>query len=242
MKRKAILIGAPDVEPELPGVDIDLRDMKTYLKSNLGGAWRDDEVVTLRNPNKLRVLCELIRARDADYVFILFAGHGEHHVGENLSETVVFLQEDQKMKVSDINPDNKRHLLVVDACRGIVEIRKSFQKMAKSESIALERASYVDFRLAFDNAVMSAPEGRIVIYACDINQTAGDNGEGGIFTQSLLRSPTFFHNTNSYGCTVVDCNESFKVAKEVTYDQNAPQSPVLDAGRRMKFYPFSIVT
>ncbi|PNH99248.1 caspase family protein [Vibrio diazotrophicus] len=244
MKRKAILIGSPNVKPELPGVDIDLRDMSEYLQSNTGGAWKKDEITVLRNPSKLTVDVQLLLSRDADYVFILCAGHGEHHIGANLSESVIYLQENEKMKITDINPKNKRHLVVVDACRGIVRINEDLQKMAlnaKSESMMFGSVSNVDFRAEFDNAVMAAPEGRIVMYSCDIDQTAGDHGEGGVFTQSLLRSPAYFNNANSYGCTVVDCNESFNIAKTVTYKQNAPQSPVLDAGRRMKFYPFSIV-
>lgn len=49
MKRKALLIGAPEdgESPSLDGVIVDVDRFHQYLRTPLGGAWRDDEALTV---------------------------------------------------------------------------------------------------------------------------------------------------------------------------------------------------
>lgn len=242
--RKAILIGSPSVKPELPGVKIDIEDIKKFLLSNEGGAWKSSEIFTLIDPSINLVNAHIALAKDADYVFITCSGHGEHQVGQSLSETVMHLNEKETIPIVSINPKNKRHLVIVDVCRNLVRIdrAKLFAESKFAKGIALDSAKMViDYRKVFDDAVMNTAEGRIVAYSCDINQSAGDDGSGGVFTQALLNAPKRFSPTNnSYG--IVNISQAFDVAKEVTYRENAPQSPVFNAGRRMNFFPFAIVS
>lgn len=241
--RRAILIGAPSVKPELPGVTRDVEDIRNFLCSNKGGAWRQNEVLTLLDPTKMDVLKAIRESEDIDYVFITCSGHGEHQIGASSlgGQTVMHLNEKETISIDSVNPKNRRHLVVVDVCRNLVKITAKLEKALESLSLRLESTQYVDYRKAFDDAVMNTSEGRIVAYSCDINQSAGDDGNGGVFTQALLDSPTQFrkHANNNYG--IVDINQAFERAKSETYRINAPQSPVFNAGRRREFFPFAVI-
>ena len=240
MTRKALLIGSPNgPDPELPGVDVDLRSIREFLLSARGGAWYGHEITLLRNPNKASVNTELERSRSADYVFITCSGHGEHHVYNNFDDTILCLNKTEEMYISEINPRNKRHLVVVDACRKIVKIvlleksllaAKAYEFYESPEDLARART-------LFDNAVASSTEGRIALYSCQKNQAAGDDGNGGVFTQSLLIAGKELKKKPT---GIVDINEAFEYAKDMTYRLNAPQSPTINAGRRRDYFPFSV--
>ena len=241
ISRQAILIGAPSVKPPLPGVTIDMRDIKRFLLSSKGGAWRADEIVTLSDPNAASVYAQIEAARYKDYVFISCSGHGEHRVGKSLDETVMYVKENETVSINRINPKNKRHLVIVDVCRNLVKIEKMEEVRAAMEAFMKSAAIPIDYRKIFDDAVMSNPEGRIVAYSCDINQSAGDDGNGGVFTQELLASPKYFSPTNNNRYGIVKIDQAFERAQKMTYAKNAPQKPIFNAGRRMDFYPFAIV-
>lgn len=241
MTRQAILIGAPSVTPALPGVLQDLKDIKAFLLSNRGGAWREDEIVILTDPTQRLVEAHIQAAKFKDYVFITCSGHGEHQVSQRLEETVMHLNEKETISINSINPQNKRHLVIVDVCRGIVKLEKRYETFIEASMMKRAFDSVVDYRKIFDDAVMRCTEGRIVVYSCDINQSAGDDGTGGVFTQELLKAPKSFQPKNGERYGIVNIQKAFDVAKDKTYVRNAPQSAVMNAGRRMDFFPFSIV-
>ncbi len=238
--RKAILIGSPNgPDPALPGVAVDLRDIATYLQSVKGGAWESNEITILSNPSKKDVLTTLSTASIYDYVLITCSGHGEHHVRNDFEDTVFCINKTEEIYISEINPRNKRHLVIVDVCRKVVLLKLEEQRMfaakvAKAYEFAEDRRRA---RQLFDQAVMACAEGRIVVYSCEKNQTAGDDGSGGIFTQSLIKVGASFEKKPS---GVMDINDAFQFAKVRTYQLNAPQTPTLNAGRRRDYYPFAV--
>jgi hypothetical protein len=242
ISRQAILIGAPSVRPELPGVRIDIKDIKSFLLSNLGGAWREEEIFPMIDQSPAGVYKQLELAKYKDYVFITCSGHGEHQIGKGLDETVMHLNERETIAINKINPENKRHLVIVDVCRHLVKVEEDLTRRATMDAFMESyKKSFIDYRKIFDDAIMTKSEGRIVAYSCDINQAAGDDGTGGVFTQELLKAPRIYHpiNNNPYGIVGIDI--AFERAKEMTYKKNAPQRAVFNAGRRQDFFPFAIV-
>ena len=238
--RQAILIGAPSVKPELPGVIADINDIKRFLLSNKGGRWLPSEIVVLIDPSSAAVYKQIKAAENKDYVFITCSGHGEHRVGRGLNETVMYVKEEDTISIDRINPRNKRHLVIVDVCRNLVDIRKKDTVFTMDSTMESASNQFIDHRKIFNNAVMENPEGRIVVYSCDLNQSAGDDGTGGVFTQELLSAPRFLSSASS-DVEVVDISRAFERARQMTYEKNAPQRAVFNAGRRMHFYPFAIV-
>ncbi len=242
VSRKAVIIASPDVTPRLPGVEVDVRSIKAFLLSPTGGAWEDNEIEILMNPRKGDVQRSLALANLMDYVLITCSGHGEHHVGENFESTTMYLRENEKMYIQEMNPGNRRHLVVVDVCRKIVPvaIHESFFA-AQNRMIRKAEVDRWDARRLYDNAILSCAEGRIVMYSCDKNQTAGDDGNGGYFTQELLKAPRVLLESGKIKGRVVGADDAFEYAKARTIALNAPQCPVFNAGRRRDFYPFGIV-
>ena len=122
LKRRAILIESSGVRgsDDLPGARADVKNFKQYLCSDTGGAWEDDEIRILNSPSWMDVLLELWVAKDFDYVFMTFSGHGYHlRNGRSLDDTVVCLS-DEDVRVRDMNPANPRCLFIIDACRKII--------------------------------------------------------------------------------------------------------------------------
>ncbi len=240
--RKAILIGAPGVTPALPGVVTDINDIRNFLLSDCGGAWRPNEIITIIDQNSTEIYRQLEMTSNIDYILITCSGHGEHVRGKGIDETLMYLSEKEKISISSINPKNKRHLVIADICRNLVLIHKDeMREMKKAAVCESAKKAHIDYRKIFDDCVMSNPEGRIVAYSCSIDQSAGDDGTGGVFTQELLKAPSNFSHSNSCGYGIVKIDKAFERAKDMTYKRNAPQLPVFNAGRRMHFYPFAII-
>lgn len=238
IKRQAILIGSPSVHPKLPGVKRDMEALKSYLMSDAGGQWKSDEIVELTDPGPSVLKVHMALAKTYDYVFISCSGHGEHQVSGSLDETVMYLTNDITIPISEINPGNKRHFVLVDVCRNLVDKKPEQHTSIKAAMEELVENQRIDYRKLFDDAVMSCPEGRIVAYSCGINQSAGDDGTGGVFTKEFIRSPIYFDRKSS---RIMDIKEAFDIAREKTFIKNKPQNPELNAGRRMNFYPFAIL-
>lgn len=240
--RKAILIGAPSVESFLPGVVTDVKSMKNFLMSTTGGAWKENEITTLIDRPSKVVMQHIESAKDSDYVFIMCAGHGQHEVRGSLDETAIFLTENETLSINKINPKNKRHFVLVDVCRNVTQMLDSTETLLKGAMESYSSADKFNYREAFDAAIMKCSEGRIVAYSCDINQSAGEDSSGGLFTQSLISSSDAFLPTNGASHGIINIKQAFERAKEKTYERGAPQSAVLNAGRRLDFYPFAIIT
>jgi len=240
--RKALIIGAPDVKPPLPGVIIDVNDIQNYLKSPTGGAWQESEIEVMMSPRAAEVEARLRLFRGKDYVLVTCSGHGAHLDPDDINSTFMYLQEKETMRIRDMNPGNLRFTIIADICREFVPVhlRAALEDMAKS--MVLESApSWSEARRLYDMAIMANPEGGIIAYSCDINQTAADDGTGGFFTQELLKAPMTLATPKFVTRRVVDIYDAFQFAKERTLAEHSPQRPVLDAGRRRTFFPFGII-
>lgn len=241
--RRSLLIASPTGSEYLHGAVRDIDNFREFLKSIAGGAWDDGEIVSLIDPKLSDVKANLLNMQNADYAFITFAGHGYHVKDATQSETRICLSPYETCAVHELNPRNKRHFVVIDSCRGIVsadileERRNAFAAVNAKAIIDREGA-----RAAFDAAVTQAEEGRIVAYSCGINQSAGEvRQSGGIFSTALMgEAGRWALSANPRA--VLDVNSAVTAAKKVTYDRNAPQMPELEAGRRLRYFPFAVGT
>ena len=239
LSRKAILIGAPSVETYLPGVVQDIKDMKAFLCSPIGGAWRENEIITLVDQSKATVTKHLNSCADVDYVFILCAGHGEHQVLGTNGSTVIYLTEEDTLSIDSINTRGKRQFVIADVCRHERKITIS-ESLLKAAMESYSAEDKFDYRAAFDSAVMSCSEGRIVAYSCSVNQSAGEDEKGGAFTQALIASPNAYLPERSHG--IVNVKQAFDWAYGQLTKKSSAQTPVFNAGRRLDYYPFAVIT
>lgn len=241
LTRRAILIGTPNsVYDPVKGAVADVRNFKRFLCLDYGGAWEDAEIRSLLDPTPSQVKAALDAALSCDYVFITFSGHGEHRVGDRLSETVLFLSKGEEFLARELNPGNDRHLVVVDACREVVRLRKGMKLggiITEAEQAQTDRRRC---REMFDAAVSAAGEGRVVMHSCSIGQTAGEDETGGVFSRLLVEDAVSeCRNCEEDGVLYIP--NAFESAKASTLRENSPQTPVHYPGRRLRHFPFGVV-
>lgn len=184
MKRKAILIGNTN---GLQGVQVDLNNYKKFLMSEMGGAWLESEILTLKNPSltilNMHVLNIKLNERP-DFVFLVFTGHGGY-----IRKATVFEINENHETIDESKLWNiaKRQITISDCCRGIDtdELRKSVQLLSDGGKIGQSQA-----RLIYDKRIMEAEEQQARFYSCSIGETSIDTGlsGGGLYTKNLLKA------------------------------------------------------
>jgi hypothetical protein len=211
MIRRAILIESSNVagQTELPGARIDVRKWREFLKSDLGGAWTDDEITTLNKPWPSQVQTALTLGPDC-YCFVAFSGHG-------CDGAVVLHDHYQEFPISSLKPKTNRAAIVIDACRGPAEL-VSFSASRKvamaneylGEAVAiqagqaksLEQSPYAralvvlnrltrtsNHRTHWDTALQSTLTGTVEMLACAKGQDSNEHRfSGGYYTTLLMQS------------------------------------------------------
>jgi hypothetical protein len=226
MKRKAILIEASNVLGlhDLPGARVDIKNWVNYLKSDLGGAWIDEEIVPLSKPDSGTVETHLKSAGDC-YCFVVFSGHG--------SDGSVVLNEHWKnsgYSTGLLKPKSNKGTLLIDSCRGVQRaLENTLTKTAfaneRGHAVALHARSGRDVvfaasteaaehwllnragkpipaRKVFEDALAASSSGTVEMYSCSTGQAAEeDPNAGGYYTTLLLQSSDLWLLTASAGST-----------------------------------------
>jgi len=182
VKRSAILISCPgNGQSYLPGAVQDPENVRNYLLSPRGGAWDEEEIQIIRNPN-WRAVESILKYSVADYQLVYFSGHGCTEGAQRL------------LSFSDVAvPDTyllnsiSKQLIIVDACRnyaqpGIWGIPEAYEPYESFLGVS-------EARLQFDSYIASSPNGKVIVHATHAGQYAYDDSFdlGGAFTTSLLR-------------------------------------------------------
>lgn len=234
--KKAILIGVSNVKPDLPGVNKDLIAYKNYLKSNHGGAWEDSEIITLLNKNKHQIKLEISKHTETDFLFMLVAGHGEFR--KSVDDTVLCTSDTEYISMKDLFVGCKRQLMIIDVCRNIIDDLKInlAEESYKVEGRVFD--STFDFtrqmyRQEYIKLLRNTSEGVLQYYSCSRNQSAGDDGNGGTYSQYMLNAA----RTSQRTCNI---NETHNKIKSAVNEKNPPQLPTENIGRRRDFPPFTV--
>lgn len=239
--RRALLIASPDIPNEtLPGARQDVYNFENFLLSLEGGAWDQDEITKLFNPTKTDLTQSVRAMAGSDYAFITFSGHGAHHVNNELNDTSLKLTRYESCYVFEVNPQNKRHTLIVNTCRAIVQITEEILKRAMfAANAARAEITRQQARALFDETFSAADEGRVIAYSCKVGQAAGESSSGGYFSRALVGEASAWAN-QAAAKQVLSVKDTFDLAQAKTYKVNAPQWPVLEAGRRLRHFPLAI--
>ncbi|WP_335956431.1 caspase family protein [Acinetobacter bereziniae] len=246
--RKALIIGSPD--KNIPGVNIDITNMNSFLKSPIGGAWRESEIINLTNPSIDLIKSHVNKLSVFDYSFIFFAGHG--YYSESKDCTMLNVNENEKLESLFLRKGAKKHTLVLDCCRKLEKIR--ILKEAAMENYSLDSANLqkIDLdecRKYFDKEISLCDTGLVVMNSCDIDEYAGESEtDGGYYTSSLIKSAKKFANDKLYTINLTThyaryntkiCHEKASArVKELSGDK---QNPVFEGQRSAPKFPFVIV-
>ncbi len=239
MKRQAILIGAPgsiSSDNYLQGVDFDIKNYIKFLQSPSGGAWDKSEIIAVKNPDKEKLL-KLVKTINADYVLIIFSGHGAYDLS---GQTILAINRTQHLTLGDLVTKAPKQMFLVDACRSFVdsgisgflgeELRNFSSRLTKQQA-----------RIFFDNYLKKCENGTVICYSCSIGETSIDSNDGGYFTTSLLdRTQQWIERPSRFN--VLPINSAFTLAKSylrenLTDEQN---SQIRTTGHRQFWFPFGI--
>jgi hypothetical protein len=233
MTRKAILIESSNVtgQSDLPGARADIQNWTKFLKSNLGGAWHDSEIVTLNKPLSTKV-AEALNIPSDSYCLLAFSGHGSNG-------SVVLNEGSLEFPISSLRPKTARSTLIVDACRGIADpiallanlkVAMANESIVKAVAVDALQGRSVQFcsaveesltilnrisrtashRTSWDNALHSSSRGLVQMLACSRGQDSGENGSsGGYYTSLLMQSAQRWdqHSTNPGTHSTKDAHE-----------------------------------
>jgi len=248
VSRKALIIGSPD--EKIPGVNVDVKNIKEYLKSPVGGLWYDGEVQTLISPsvNEIRRQIEALKA--SDYSLVFFAGHGYHSIERK--RTILHVNPKETLDSLELRVGAQKHTLILDCCRKSESDRR-FMKSAM-EAFALDSAKRqslnpLECRRYFEKALLDCDDGLVVMNSCSINETAGENeSDGGYYTASLIDSANEWAERKLAN---IDLTAKFSTSStQDRHDAAAAQVKILSGGRQTpnfesprtaKKFPFAVV-
>lgn len=246
--RRALVIGAPD--EKIPGVNVDVRNFLTYLKSPIGGYWYDSEIKSLISPSSSTVENEISQLKQKDYSLIFFAGHGYH--SEPRNRTIIHLNSRETMDSVELRRGASRHTLILDCCRKREDDRRMLKKAMEAmafDSANRQKPDPAQCRVYFDKAIEQCDIGIVVMNSCSINETAGESEkEGGYYTSSLidsandwaesrLRSIDLTRNYATY--STQECHA--KASENVRALSGGRQNPSFESPRTEKKFPFTVV-
>jgi hypothetical protein len=246
MRRKALLIGGPGNKGEsgyLEGVLVDLSNYRTFLTSDIGGAWRDDEITTIQNPDQNTVRAELAALGLVEYSFVLFGGHG--YIDGRTGRTRVLLRKNVELEADELRVGAQRHAVIIDACREIETglLVEALTKRAEEGPTTNRPAC----REAFDAQVKKCGAGSTVLWSCSPNETAGDNSAtGGYYSEGLILSAREWARSRATGQTratgilALDTAHDSAAQKVQRISRNL-QNPTIEKPRSLNQLPFAVI-
>jgi len=235
--RKAVLVGDSGSPSNfLAGVEVDIRNYRDYLKSPIGGSWKDSEIELLIGKSGTEVR-NYISSLYNDYIFVAYSGHGGFK--RSISSTVIELKGYDYPESILENSSCSWQLNILDTCRSIIKE----QPLMKGFSALNEAVSGVtsDTSVFFLNAFGDLEKGLMKIYSAGIGEAANEEpNEGGLYTYNELKISVNHGKTNNLG-TYANINEIFNATKPVVQQKsNYRQNPEFLAGRRRYFPPFAM--
>lgn len=185
MKSRAVIIANT---AGLPGVDIDVSNITSFLKSIEGGAWFEDDIEILRNFSRENILNRLshLRSDAYDFVMVFFAGHG----GQNNNTDLLFLnRKNEYIEIDHIKNIATRQINIIDCCRSEVsdeELSNISEASVALEKHGGERLGYFSARLKYASRIMSSAPQQINLFGCSVNECSAETKDGGLYMSLLL--------------------------------------------------------
>ncbi|MFC5522616.1 caspase family protein [Polaromonas jejuensis] len=242
MNRKALIIGAP--APDIPGVKTDLKNYRDFLLSPLGGAWVSSEVVTLISPSEADVSAQIQSLSNASYSLVVFAGHGRHPTQDG--STLVELRPGLEIDSVRLRRGAEKHTLILDCCRKLSKTLLTEDVLAKAAKRELVLTAS-ECRTYYDKRIADCGKGLVVLFACGIDETAGESPQaGGYYSASLMAAAHEWKSTSD-----IDLAKSYKImsitdvheqaATRVKALSGSRQNPTSEYPRTELRFPFAVL-
>lgn len=241
MNRKALIVYCSETESgQLVGPKMDNENIREYLKSDVGGQWYDNEIISLENPSIGKVRrCIANEFIGIDYSFIVFSGHGYIDESDNKDYLEVANGDiPLSMLIPSVVP---RQTLIIDACRGYYSrindsLQKSFSNLYEYFS------GHPNTRIVFDSAVCQAEEGLTILYSASENQSSLDTDKGGAYIYSLLSICKKWEEVVKKRNVYLDLKDAHDYACKYLKDNfNTIQRPTMNMEKRRTYFPIAVM-
>lgn len=249
MNFQALVIGNPG-EPGEParyycdGVSRDLVSYPEFLRSPIGGAWRDSEITVLLRPNVHTVRTQIQHLRDADYSLVIFTGHG--HTDPGTRSTILSLKRGHEIDSLELRRGAPKHTLILDCCRELAGPRIATDAALREERIAKAGLDSAKCRRAFEAFLNDCSPGLVVLHACRLDELANDDpAAGGYYSSSLLAATREWSRSR-----LVDPGYYYSLSVSAAHERAVPrvdglsggrQHPEIEKPRSDQHFPFGIV-
>ena len=192
MKRCLIIIvnqGSPHQGNYLPGVSRDMNNYLSFFKSDNGGAWEENEIVSKKYDWTREGLSSTILLRRMDgleYAVVVFAGHG---YAQKNGEAYFELSDGNDVSLSTIKSwfPHQKVLMIADSCQCFVNLYREGGIL--NEALAQKHFSFRrDYlRNLYNNRIESVPTNAFTFAsAVSPGEAANDTSKGGLYSYNLL--------------------------------------------------------
>ena len=249
MKRRAVIISNPGEDGDAlycPGVLKDVENMRRFLTSPVGGLWNDsEEIIHHPRPTVNGLRKAIAWWHLFDYVLVLFTGHG--HFCPDRRSTILALRKGEEIDVAELRLKAGRQTLIIDCCReqhrGLIALSAANEKFART----VPEIHPARCRKYYDHSLEQCPEELVEMYACNVDEKAGDNSSvGGVYTHNLLDASNDWVRNSSVDTTLQYDTLSVVQAHDlaiprVTQERGLRQEPNIVKPRSGPYFPFCIV-
>ena len=234
MKRQAILIAASPASDPAPGVYPDIISWDAFLRSRIGGAWLDEEILNASN-HPGEELCKLIKSvGNVDYSMIIFAGHAKRVRTEMpWTELQILLGTGESILERELNPGTARCSMILDCCRtGSLEERQDFS--IKKAAVLENKEELSIYREAYNTQLASAEGGLVKVYSTEDGVDAIDENT---FSQHLVLQANIWAD-RYHG--VLNLRDGVRLASDSIAKFVPQQKPEYQGGRRLNHFPLAV--
>lgn len=247
LSRKALIIGAPD--EKIPGVKVDMENLRAYLRSPVGGLWYESEISTLLSPTEREIRKQLELLATQDYSFVFFAGHGYHSIERK--RTILKINPQEHLDSLELRRGAPKHTVILDCCRVPQSDRlvKAFMESVALDSARGQKLNPFNCRYFFNKAISDCGGGVVVMNGCAIGEEAGESGSsGGYYTSSVIDAGTGWAekmlasiDLSKHYATYSTRECHTQAAAQVKLLSGGRQTPDFEAPRTEKTFPFAVV-
>lgn len=192
MKRKAIILSVVETigQEHLHGCSKDSAHWNYYLRSAAGGAWEDNEITFINNPNYCQFLNVINNTAALDFLLVCFSGHGFTTYKDRLAAPVqyVVFSDGQSVPISMLHKC-KRQINFFDTCSVNIFLEGVFTPLKIDEVDDVYLSKFRD--LFYHTNIMNKDSYIVDIFGTGLGQVASENPyyfieQGGLATYKFL--------------------------------------------------------
>lgn len=234
MNRYAILLATPSENSPTPNVCDDLAMFYSFLRSNCGGAWQENEILRHENPSMAQILATVRAAKNADYSLVFLAGYGEKvKAGLPWAEMRIALDCGETITERELNPGTPRCTLIF-SCASRTSAQDPNPPPDTSASFPRNEKPSSEFRTLYYERLMQAEGGVARIYSTSISDPAAGTK---FFTQSLITTANRWALINK---GMLHLGEAVALANDAMKKTNNSHRAEYLGGRRLRHFPFLV--